>query len=213
MEHEYDSDDSNNAGSGDISEEELEAKDMKISLDELRSRKRRALATAEELFLEEQAQEELDAPTDDEVSKGESNIKDISDDTPMEAFYMDEKEKHGHFDKSGFFVLNRNVEDSDEEAPEDAWLDDYQHRAAKRQRIAPTIAETSGTSSVPELTAEQLYRIILKNLDSPTETVLQALRRLGSASGDVNAAQFNTLTEAADTLVSMGNFGTFVLIT
>ncbi|ETL29855.1 hypothetical protein L916_17065 [Phytophthora nicotianae] len=139
----------------------------------------------------------------------------------MTAFDMEEEKDEGHFDADGNFVWD----DEAKKVQEEAWLDDISEQQMGAARSAKSRREFRDEQAEETMTKEVANRT-LATLLKPRETVLQALKRLGSKkSARVRPGykckqaqknetepeqtaeekkQFEQITEAADFLMRSG---------
>ncbi|KAG2760054.1 hypothetical protein PC129_g4884 [Phytophthora cactorum] len=93
----------------------------------------------------------------------------------MTAFDMEDEEDEGHFDGDGNFVWD----DQSKKVQEEAWLDDVSEQQIGAARSAKSRREFRDEQAEETMTEEVANRT-LATLLKPRETVLQALKRLGS---------------------------------
>ncbi|CAH0491599.1 unnamed protein product [Peronospora farinosa] len=138
----------------------------------------------------------------------------------MTAFDMEEEKDEGHFDANGNFVW-----DDEAKKQEEAWLEDVSEQQMGAAKHAKSRREFRDEQTEETLTTETANKT-LATLVRPRETVLQALKRLGSkktrvrpgnkrkqthskeaettAQTEEEKKQFEQITEAADFLMRLG---------
>ncbi|RMX68391.1 hypothetical protein DD238_006300 [Peronospora effusa] len=139
----------------------------------------------------------------------------------MTAFDMEEEKDEGHFDANGNFVW-----DDEAKKQEEAWLEDVSEQQIGAAKHAKSRREFRDEQTEETLTTETANKT-LATLIRPRETVLQALKRLGSkkktrvrpgnkrkqtnskeagttAQTEEEKKQFEQITEAADFLMRLG---------
>lgn len=137
----------------------------------------------------------------------------------MTAFNMEDEKDDGHFDDAGNFVWD----DESKKVQEEAWLDDVSEQqidAAKSAKSRRDFRDAQGEETMTTQAANEMLAKLLQ----PRETVLQALKRLGSKKGarvkagskrkqaqraedtrsEEEKKQFEQVTEAADFLMRAG---------
>ncbi|KAL7680667.1 putative CD2 antigen cytoplasmic tail-binding protein 2/Lin1 [Plasmopara halstedii] len=141
-------------------------------------------------------------------------------------FDMDEEKDEGHFDDDGNFVWDIESKKLQEEA----WLENISEQQMSAAMNAKSRREYCGEQEEETMTEEEAV-VTLATLLQPSETVLQALKRLGSKksmrvrSGDKRKRvqrcenesaqtleekyQFEHVTEAADFLMRLGDVGVY----
>ncbi|KAG6612654.1 CD2 antigen cytoplasmic tail-binding protein 2 [Phytophthora cinnamomi] len=140
----------------------------------------------------------------------------------MTAFNMEEEKDEGHFDADGNFVWD----DEAKKVQEEAWLDGVSEQQMGAAKHAKSRRDFRDDQAEETLTAEAANRTLAALL-RPRETVLQALKRLGSrkrervrpgakrkqeqlkepqqpAQTQEEKRQFEQVTEAADFLMRAG---------
>eukprot|EP00026_Physarum_polycephalum_P012123 Phypoly_transcript_12398.p1 GENE.Phypoly_transcript_12398~~Phypoly_transcript_12398.p1 ORF type:complete len:336 (+),score=92.12 Phypoly_transcript_12398:112-1119(+) len=161
----------------------------------------------------------------DRITKvlGEEDQEDWSDEEApaIEPFNLRSENEEGYFDRNGNYVENK----MDREV-QDAWLDEYDEKWAKKfnakQAQKPQVSSPEDDKAVPQDRAA-LLKVVLEMLN-PKESVTAALKRFSggggaagkkggkgakSAKGDTGKEgrdmdKFNKLTETADLLLSGG---------
>ncbi|KAE8890847.1 hypothetical protein PF005_g10020 [Phytophthora fragariae] len=143
------------------------------------------------------------------------------DERGMTAFNMEEEKDEGHFDAEGYFVWD----DEAKKVQEEAWLDGVSELQMGAAKHAKSRREFRDEQAEETLTTEAANRT-LATLLKPRESVLQALKRLGSkkrarvrpgskrkqaqreetepAQTEEEKKQFEQVTEAADFLMRSG---------
>ncbi|CAH0476651.1 unnamed protein product [Peronospora belbahrii] len=135
----------------------------------------------------------------------------------MTAFDMEEEKEEGHFDANGNFIW-----DEENKKQEEAWLEDVSEQQMGAAKHAKSRREFRDEQTEETLTIETANKTLSALLKS-RETVLQALKRLGSKkmkrarSGSKRKQthqvetqtpeekkQFEQITEAADFLMRLG---------
>ncbi|KAG7395112.1 CD2 antigen cytoplasmic tail-binding protein 2 [Phytophthora boehmeriae] len=135
----------------------------------------------------------------------------------MTAFNMEDEKDEGHFDDKGNFVWD----DDAKKVQEEAWLDDVSEQAIGAAKSAKSRRDFRDQQAEETLTTEAANETLAKLLQ-PRETVLQALKRLGSKKNarikagnkrkqraedtrtEQEKRQFEQVTEAADFLMRIG---------
>ncbi|KAL3662664.1 hypothetical protein V7S43_012508 [Phytophthora oleae] len=139
----------------------------------------------------------------------------------MTAFDMEDEKDEGHFDAEGNFVWD----DEAKKVQEEAWLDDISEQQMGAAKSAKSRRQFHDEQTEETMTEEAANRT-LSTLLKPRETVLQALKRLGSkkqarsrpgskrkqaqrnetepAQTAEEKKQFEQVTEAADFLMRSG---------
>ncbi|OWZ12148.1 hypothetical protein PHMEG_00014734 [Phytophthora megakarya] len=136
----------------------------------------------------------------------------------MTAFHMEEERDEGHFDADGNFVWD----DEAKKVQEEAWLDGVSEQQMGAAKHAKSRREFRDEQAEETMTPQGANRT-LATLLQPRETVLQALKRLGSkktarvragnkrkqtqrneTQTEEEKKQFEQVTEAADFLLRSG---------
>jgi CD2 antigen cytoplasmic tail-binding protein 2 len=138
----------------------------------------------------------------------------------LTAFDMEEEKDEGHFDAEGNFVW-----DEDAKKQEDAWMDGVSEQQLGAARSAKSRREFRDAQEEGDTLTTEAAKSALATLLKPRETVLQALKRLGSkkqkrvrpgskrkheqrqepkAQTAEEKQQFEQVTEAADFLMRSG---------
>ncbi|KAG1707376.1 hypothetical protein DVH05_026567 [Phytophthora capsici] len=139
----------------------------------------------------------------------------------MTAFDMEDEKDEGHFDAEGNFVWD----DEAKKVQEEAWLDDISQQQMGAAKSAKNRRQFRDEQTEETMTEEAANRT-LSTLLKPRETVLQALKRLGSKKQtrsrpgnkrkqaqrnetepiqtEEEKKQFEQVTEAADFLMRSG---------
>lgn len=135
------------------------------------------------------AEEAFEAPADEDAEL-------------FEPFNLNEEREHGYFDANGNYV-----EYKEEKHSGDAWLEGVKVDETLAAKVAASAAAPE-PEKLGEVGMAKLKRTIASILQ-PEETVLRALKRLGTRVALADAtlkAQFDTLTECASDLMANGEY-------
>jgi len=136
-----------------------------------------------------------------ELSEGEAE---------MEPFNLRQEREEGYFDRSGHYVENRF-----EKGVQDAWLEEYDEKWAKKFKAQRKNTSEQGTTNAKEggddeqpaskgpADTVKLKKKLVSYLNEK-ENTLAALRRYSAKGPARDMDKFNTLTECADELLSLG---------